>query len=64
MHKEGLLVKGIGGFYDVMLEDTAIRRCKARGNIKKGLPSGLLVGDRVVINENFEDEYGIVESQS
>ncbi len=52
---EGLLVKGIGGFYYVETAD-AVYECKARGVFRKQKVTPL-VGDRVLItvNENAEN---------
>jgi ribosome biogenesis GTPase len=45
----GIIVKGVGGFYDVFLNDEDILRCTARGRLRKEdiVP---MVGDRVVVN--------------
>ncbi len=55
MQKEGIIIKGIGGFYYVEAADE-IYECKARGIFRK---SGVkpLAGDRVLIsiNENAEN---------
>ncbi len=55
MQKEGIIIKGIGGFYYVEVADE-IYECKARGIFRK---SGLkpLAGDKVLIsiNENAEN---------
>ena len=32
--KKGIIIKGIGGFYDVKLDDDVLR-CNARGKFKK-----------------------------
>lgn len=58
--KTGLLVKGVGGFYDVLGPDGTIRRCTARGAIKNKF-GNILVGDRVKFEARPEDEYGTVE---
>ncbi|KEI01461.1 ribosome small subunit-dependent GTPase A [Clostridium botulinum] len=54
----GIIVKGIGGFYYVKT-DEGIYECKARGKFrKKGLTP--MVGDRVIITTN-NDNYGAIE---
>lgn len=59
MHR-GLLIKGVGGFYDVLGEDGSVRRCTARGSIKNKV-SSLMVGDIVSYEPRMDDEYGTVE---
>ena len=53
MNKKGTIIAGIGGNYDVQLEDGTIKRCKARGIFRKQKTTPL-IGDKVIIsNENF-----------
>jgi len=56
---EGIIIKGIGGFYYVKTESEVIE-CRARGIFreKKITP---LVGDRVLIRINQEDNKGYIE---
>lgn len=56
---EGIIIKGIGGFYYVKVGDR-IYECRARGLFRKNkiIP---LVGDRVLIKINKEDNTGYVE---
>lgn len=55
---EGIIIKGIGGFYYVKT-DEGIYECKARGKFRnKGLTP--MVGDKVVITTN-NDNYGAIE---
>ncbi|HZJ58556.1 MAG TPA: ribosome small subunit-dependent GTPase A [Clostridia bacterium] len=46
--KKGIITRGVGGFYDVLVEDRAIR-CRARGIFRKDniVP---MVGDNVIIS--------------
>ena len=46
--KKGIIIKGIGGFYDVKLDDDVLR-CNARGKFRK---DGIIpmVGDKVEVN--------------
>lgn len=48
MMKKGIIIKGIGGFYDVKLDDDVLR-CNARGKFRK---DGIIpmVGDKVEVN--------------
>lgn len=56
---EGIIVKGIGGFYYVKTEE-GIYECRARGVFRdKNITP--LVGDKVVIRVNKEDNTGYVE---
>ena len=53
MDKKGTIIAGIGGNYDVQLEDGQIVRCKARGIFRKQKMSPL-IGDTVTVSkENF-----------
>ncbi len=53
MGKNGTIIAGIGGNYDVQLEDGQTVRCKARGIFRKQKTTPL-IGDRVTISkENF-----------
>ncbi|MTI67592.1 MAG: ribosome small subunit-dependent GTPase A [Firmicutes bacterium] len=56
---EGIIIKGIGGFYYVKT-DSSIIECKARGKFrnKKIKP---LVGDRVKVKLTHEDNKGVIE---
>lgn len=56
---EGIIVKGIGGFYYVKVDDT-IYECRARGLFRKN-KTVPLIGDRVLIKINNEDNTGYVE---
>ncbi|KEH97679.1 ribosome small subunit-dependent GTPase A [Clostridium massiliodielmoense] len=58
---EGIILKGIGGFYYVKTKDR-VYECKARGKFrnKKLTP---MVGDRVIITPN-DDNYGAIEEIS
>lgn len=51
----GIITKGIGGFYYVKAEDGAVHECKARGIFRK---NGIkpTIGDRVEINGGSIDE--------
>lgn len=50
MDKNGILIAGVGGNYDVYLEDHSTVRVKARGVFRKEKISPL-IGDRVTISE-------------
>lgn len=56
---EGIIVKGIGGFYYVKVNDT-VYECRARGLFRKNkiIP---LIGDRVLIKINRGDNTGYIE---
>lgn len=56
---EGIIIKGIGGFYYVKVDD-AIYECRARGLFRKSKTTPL-IGDRVLIKINKEDNTGYVE---
>ena len=56
---EGIIVKGIGGFYYVKT-DTGIYECRARGVFRENKITPL-IGDRVKIRENNLDMTGYVE---
>ncbi len=56
---EGIIIKGIGGFYYVKVDDT-IYECRARGLFRKNKTTPL-IGDRVLIRINEEDSTGYVE---
>lgn len=47
---EGIIIKGIGGFYYVKVDD-AIYECRARGLFRKSKTTPL-IGDRVLIKIN------------
>lgn len=56
---EGIIVKGVGGFYYVKT-DTGIYECRARGVFRENKITPL-IGDRVKIRENNLDMTGYVE---
>jgi len=56
--KTGVIVKGIGGFYYVNIEDT-VYECRARGKFRKENITPL-VGDRVDIEINEDSQQGYV----
>lgn len=56
---EGIIIKGIGGFYYVKVGDTTYE-CRARGLFRKEKIKPQ-VGDRVFIRANEEDKTGYVE---
>ncbi len=56
---EGIIIKGIGGFYYVKVDD-AIYECRARGLFRKNNTTPL-IGDRVLIKINKEDNSGYIE---
>lgn len=57
--KNGLILKGVGGFYTVITDDECIYTCKARGRFRKDkiIP---IVGDRVEILCNDSDFTGSI----
>ncbi|NLB61653.1 MAG: ribosome small subunit-dependent GTPase A [Clostridiales bacterium] len=57
--KNGLILKGIGGFYTVITDDEFIYTCKARGRFRKDKTSPI-VGDRVEILCNDSDFTGSI----
>lgn len=56
---EGIIIKGIGGFYYVKVNDN-VYECRARGLFRKKKITPL-VGDRVLIKLNKEDNTGYIE---
>ena len=56
----GLVTKGIGGFYYVSLEDGQVVRAKGRGLLKRDGAS-LLVGDRVMVEIREDGDSWITE---
>lgn len=57
--KEGVIIKGIGGFYDV-LDDNKVVRCKPRGRFRK-LGITPMVGDRVLYTPETQGSEGALE---
>ncbi len=57
---EGLITKGVGGFYYVRSEDGVVWECKARGKFRKQRLTPL-VGDKVVFHPGEGDELGFIE---
>lgn len=53
--QNGIIIKGIGGFYYVKTEENKIIQCKARGVFRKKKITPI-VGDRVVISDGNIDE--------
>lgn len=56
MQKEGVIVKGIAGFYYVELNNGSVYECKARGKFRKEKIAPI-VGDKVIIST--EDDYDL-----
>lgn len=56
---EGIIIKGIGGFYYVKTEEDIIE-CRARGLFREENLTPL-IGDRVLIRINHEDNTGYIE---
>lgn len=56
---EGIIIKGIGGFYYVKVENK-VYECRARGLFRKNKTTPL-IGDRVLIRVNEDDNTGYVE---
>ena len=57
--KSGVILRGIGGFYDV-LSDGEVFRCRARGRFRR-LGISPMVGDRVRFQPETEISEGIME---
>jgi len=57
---EGIIIKGVGGFYYVRSEDGIVWECKARGKFRKQRLTPL-VGDRVVFYPGEGEEFGLIE---
>jgi ribosome biogenesis GTPase len=57
--KEGIITRGIAGFYYVRLDDKTIVECKARGKFRKENISPV-VGDRVLITL-IDDSHGVID---
>ncbi|MBR0112559.1 MAG: ribosome small subunit-dependent GTPase A [Clostridia bacterium] len=65
MTKEGIILKGIGGFYYVKADDFQLYECKAKGIFRnEGIKP--LTGDRVTIsvNENAENTIDVIHERS
>ena len=62
MQKQGIVVKGLGGLYEVRLSDTESVFCRGKGVLKRD-DGKLLVGDRVLVAD-AESEKGeaVIES--
>lgn len=60
MQKEGIILKGIGGFYYVLSED-CVFECKARGIFRKEKQTPL-AGDHVLLSEDSTPEQGVIDS--
>jgi ribosome biogenesis GTPase len=58
--KEGVIIKGIGGFYDVLASDNQVYRCRPRGIFRK-LGITPMVGDRVRITPQSSEHEGALE---
>lgn len=56
--QEGIIIKGIGGFYYVETANDNVIECKARGKFRKENISPI-VGDKVKI-ELLDDEHGVI----
>ncbi len=56
---QGVIIKGIGGFYYIKAENSRIYECKARGIFRKDKIKPM-IGDRVKIKE-IDDEHGNIE---
>ncbi|NLN06414.1 MAG: ribosome small subunit-dependent GTPase A [Firmicutes bacterium] len=59
MFLQGIILRAVGGFYDVRTADGKTYRCRARGRLKK-VKMGLLAGDRVRFSVTAGAE-GVVE---
>lgn len=57
--KKNIIIRGIGGFYDVLTFDNKIIRCRLRGKLRL-TESRILVGDWVVISY-INDKEGVIE---
>lgn len=57
--QEGIIVKGVGGFYYVEMKNGELIECKARGKFRKDNITPL-VGDRVCI-EKISDSQGVIK---
>lgn len=57
---QGIILKGIGGFYTVQAEDGALHTCKARGRLRKQGQKPM-VGDAVRILEQKGQQDGCIE---
>lgn len=58
--QEGIIIKGISGFYYVKIKDDKIIECKARGKFRKEKVTPI-VGDRVII-DLIDEEHGVIDS--
>ena len=58
-YKDGLILKGIGGFYTVSTDDDCIYTCKARGRFRIDRVTPI-VGDRVKIQCDDTDCSGSI----
>lgn len=49
LRRDGVVVKGLGGLYEVVLDDTSRVTCRARGILHRDEKQKLLIGDRVTV---------------
>jgi ribosome biogenesis GTPase / thiamine phosphate phosphatase len=61
MQKDGLIVKGIAGFYYVELDDGKVIECKARGRFRKEKNMTPIVGDRVRVILEDNKAVGVID---
>lgn len=54
MQKEGILIKGLGGLYDVRFDDGTTASCRGKGILKRD-DAKLLIGDRVSVAVDESD---------
>ncbi len=57
--KNNVIIRGVGGFYDVLTEEDVVIRCTLRGRLRL-TESKILVGDRVKLSI-IQDQKGIIE---
>ena len=58
--QEGIILKGIGGFYYAQTEDGVIHTLRAKGIFRKrGTPP--MIGDHILLSPNVGDEHGWIE---
>lgn len=57
--QNNIIVRGIGGFYDVLTRDAKVIRCKLRGRLRLTMDR-VLVGDWVEVTP-LNDEEGVIE---
>ncbi len=57
----GTILSGVGGFYEVQLDDGGLLTCRLRGKLRLSKQEGVLVGDRVGVLDSAPSEEGYID---